>query len=40
MMRFRFRLSSLLWFVMIAAAVLWGIRYQQDREVRPWDWTP
>jgi hypothetical protein len=32
---FRFRLSSLLWLVAVAAAVLWGIRYhyQQDREV-------
>ena len=35
MKRFRFRLSSLLWLVAVAAAVLWGIRYhyQQDREV-------
>ena len=34
MKRFRFRLSSLLWLVAVAAAVLWGIRYhyQQDRE--------
>jgi hypothetical protein len=35
MKRFRFRLSSLLWLVAVAAAVLWGIRYryQQNREV-------
>jgi hypothetical protein len=32
MKRFRFRLSLLLWLVVIAAAVLWGIRYWQDRK--------
>ena len=35
MKRFRFRLSALLWLVAIAAAILWGIRYRQDREARP-----
>ena len=35
MKRFRFRLSTLLWLVALVAAVLWGIRYRQDREARP-----
>jgi hypothetical protein len=34
MKRFRFRLLSLLWLVALVAAVLWGIRYRQDREAR------
>lgn len=33
--RFRFRLSSLLWLVAFAAAVLWVVRYRQDQEARP-----
>jgi hypothetical protein len=32
MKRFRFRLSLLLWLVVIAAEVLSGIRYWQDRK--------
>jgi hypothetical protein len=32
---FRFRLSALLWLVAIVAAVLWGVRYRQDRAARP-----
>ena len=35
MKRLRFRLSALLWLVAIVAAVLWGVRYWQDREARP-----
>ena len=35
MQRFRFRLSALLWLVAILAAMLWGIRYRQDRQARP-----
>lgn len=32
MKRFRYRLSTLLWLVAVIAAVLWGIRYRQDRQ--------
>lgn len=35
MKRFRFRLRSLLWLVAIVAAIMWGIRYRQDREAMP-----
>jgi hypothetical protein len=31
MKRFRFRISSLLWLVVVVAALLGGIRYWQDR---------